>query len=277
MGKRNFRKPPPAITAASIGTSDSGGGAGMQADLLTFAAHGLHGVSVVVAATAQDSLGIAAVEPISPGFIAKQIDAVFPDFRPRAARIGALFDEPRIRAVASGLRRHGAPGVVLDPVLASKAGDRLLARSALPALRRIFPLCTLVTPNIPEAEALAGMRIRSDSDRRLAAGLIADMGSAAVLLKGGHARSAEVRDLLFDGRVFTEFVAPRIRTRATHGTGCTLAAAIAAHLALGRNLEEAVLFAIRYLRAGLERGRFPGRGHGVPDHFPPGSVRKPGR
>jgi hydroxymethylpyrimidine/phosphomethylpyrimidine kinase len=255
MGRKILRKPARVVSAASIGTSDSGGGAGIQADLLTFAAHGVHGVSVIVAATAQDSRRITSVQLLAPGFIAKQFDAVFSDFRPRATRIGALFDETRIRAVASGLRRHRASRVVLDPVLASKAGDRLLARGALAALRRILPLCTLVTPNLPEAEALAGMRIRSDSDRRLAAGLIADMGARAVLLTGG--------------RVFTEFVAPRIRTRATHGTGCTLAAAVTANLALGRDLEEAVLGAIRYLRAGLARGLFPGRGHGVPHRFPP--------
>jgi hydroxymethylpyrimidine/phosphomethylpyrimidine kinase len=141
--------------------------------------------------------------------------------------------------------------------------------TALNSLRRnLLPLCDLVTPNLPEAETLSGIRIRSDADRRLAAGLIAEQGARAVLVKGGHARGSEVRDLLFDGRFFTEFVAPRIRTRATHGTGCTLSAAIAANLALGRDLEEAVLCAIQYLRAGLARGRFAGRGWGIPDHFP---------
>jgi len=136
--------------------------------------------------------------------------------------------------------------------------------------RDLLPLCDLVTPNLPEAEALAGIRIRRDADRRLAAGLIAEQGARAVLVKGGHGRGSAVRDLLFDGRFFTEFVAPRIRTRATHGTGCTLSAAIAANLALGRDLEEAVLCAIQYLRAGLAGGRFPGSGWGVPDHFPSG-------
>jgi hydroxymethylpyrimidine/phosphomethylpyrimidine kinase len=275
MRKPALSKRKRVVSVASIGTSDSGGGAGIQADLLTFAAHGVHGLSVLVAATAQNSRRIAAVERLSGGFIAAQIDAVFSDFRPRATRIGALFDEARVRAVAAGLRRWQAERVVLDPVVAAKSGTRLLSRRALPAVRRLLlPLCDLVTPNLPEAEAMAGMRIRSDGDRRLACGLIADMGAAAVLLTGGHTRSAEVRDLLFDGRVFMEFVAPRIRTRATHGTGCTLAAAIAANLALGRGLEEAVLRAIRYLRAGLESGRFPGRGHGVPDHFPARGARK---
>jgi hydroxymethylpyrimidine/phosphomethylpyrimidine kinase len=274
MSKKDLPKRRP-VSAASIGTSDSGGGAGVQADLLTFAAHGVHGVSVLVAATAQNTRRIAATVALPPRFIAAQIDAVFPDFRPRAVRIGALLDEPQIRAVANGLRRHEARHVVLDPVLAAKSGTRLLSKAALPALRRLLlPRCELVTPNLPEAETLAGMRIRSAADRRLAAGLIADMGASAVLVKGGHGRSPEVRDLLFDGRTFTEFVAPRIPTRATHGTGCTLAAAIAANLALGRSLEQAVLRAIRYLRAGLEHGVFPGLGNGIPDHFPPRAAQK---
>ena len=155
--------------------------------------------------------------------------------------------------------------------MVSTSGARLLSVSGIEALRReLLPRCDLVTPNRPEAETLARMRIRSDGDRRLAAGVIADLGARAVLVKGGHGRGAESRDLLFDGRFFTEFSAPRIRTRATHGTGCVLSAAIAAELALGRDLEDAILRAIAYLRAGLSRGRYPGRGRGVPDRFPPG-------
>ena len=153
-----------------------------------------------------------------------------------------LFDAPRIRTVAAALERHRAKNVVLDPVMVSKSGARLLSKAAIASLRaHLLPLCDLVTPNLPEAEALAGMRIRGDADRRLAAGLIAEHGARAVLIKGGHGRGGAVRDLLFDGRFFTEFVAPRIRTRATHGTGCTLSAAIAANLALGLALEEAIL------------------------------------
>ncbi len=262
---RRFRP----VTALSIATSDSGGGAGIQADLLTFAAHGVHGTTALAAGTAQNSLGVWAIEIFSARFLAKQIDAVFADFHPSAVKIGMLFDAPRIRAVAAGLKRHRARNVVLDPVMVSKSGARLLSKAALESLRRhLLPLCDLVTPNLPEAEALAAIRVRSDADRRLAAGLIAELGARAVLIKGGHARGGTVRDLLFDGRFFTEFVAPRIRTRATHGTGCTLSAAIAANLALGRDLEEAVLCAIQYLRAGLARGRFPGKGWGIPDHFP---------
>lgn len=256
------------VSAVSIAASDSGGGAGIQADLLTFAAHGVYGATVIAAATAQNTLGVTAVETLSTGFLRRQIDAVFEDFRPRAVKIGMLFDRPRIRVVAAGLERHRARNVVLDPVMVSKSGARLLSKTALSSLAGdLLPRCDLVTPNLPEAEALAGMRIRSGADRRVAAGVIADLGARAVLVKGGHRRGAEVRDLLFDGRFFTEFVAPRIATRATHGTGCTLSAAIAANLALGRSLEDAIVGAIVYLRAGLEHGLFPGRGHGVPDHL----------
>jgi hydroxymethylpyrimidine/phosphomethylpyrimidine kinase len=181
-----------------------------------------------------------------------------------------LFDTPRIRAVARGLHRHRAVNVVLDPVMVAKSGARLLARPAVASLKRtLLPLCDLVTPNLPEAATLSGLSVASASDRRVAAGAIADLGARSVLIKGGHGRGSEVRDLLFDGRFFTEFVAPRIRTRATHGTGCTLSSAIAANLALGQSLEEAVLAGIQYLRAGLSRGIFPGGGFGVPDHFPP--------
>lgn len=257
------------VTALSIATSDSGGGAGIQADLLSFAAHRVHGTTALAAGTAQNSLGVLGVETFSARFLAKQIDAVFEDFHPRAVKVGMLFDAPRIRTVAAALERHHAKNVVLDPVMVSKSGARLLSKAALGSLRRhLLPLADLVTPNIPEAEALSGIRIRGAADRHEAAGLIAELGARAVLIKGGHARGIEVRDILFDGRFFTEFVSPRIRTRATHGTGCTLSAAIAANLALGLALEDAILASIQYLRAGLARGLFPGKGWGVPDHFP---------
>ena len=263
-----MRKRLPA--AVSIATSDSGGGAGIQADLLTFAAHGVYGATVLAAGTAQNTRAVTGIETFSVPFLAKQIDAVFSDLRPSAVKIGMLFDAPRVRAVARGLRKHRARNIVLDPVMVAKSGARLLARSATASLKReLLPLCDLATPNLPEAAALSGLPVRTSADRRVAAGAIADLGPRAVLLKGGHGRGGEVRDLLFDGRFFTEFVAPRIRTRATHGTGCTLSSAIAANLALGKSLEDAILEAIQYLRAGLSRGLFPGRGYGIPDHFPP--------
>jgi hydroxymethylpyrimidine/phosphomethylpyrimidine kinase len=260
------RRPPSALTIAS---SDSGGGAGIQADLLTFAAHGIHGTTVLAAGTAQNTREMTAIETFSPRFLRRQLDAVFSDFRPRAVKIGMLFGTPQVRAVAAGLSHWKAFNVVLDPVMVAKSGTRLLSRGALSSLeRQLLPLADLVTPNLPEAEVLAGIRVRTEADRRLAAGIIADLGPRAVLIKGGHSRGKEVRDLLFDGHCFTVFAAPRLRTRASHGTGCTLSSAIAANLALGRRLDESVERAIAYVRAGLREGLFPGRGFGVPDHFP---------
>jgi hydroxymethylpyrimidine/phosphomethylpyrimidine kinase len=262
------------VCAVTVAASDSGGGAGIQADLLTFAAHGVYGATVLTAGTAQNTTGVTGIEPLSTAFLRKQIDAVFSDLAPAAVKIGVLLDAPRIRAVAGGLRRWKARNVVLDPVMVSKSGRRLLSRLALGSLKRdLLPLCDLVTPNLPEAEALAGMRIRSEADRRVAAGVIADLGPRAVLIKDGHGRGGQVRDLLFDGSFFTVFEAPRIRTRATHGTGCTLSSAIAANLALGRPLDDAILRAIAYLRAGLARGIFPGRGFGVPGCFQRAAAR----
>jgi hydroxymethylpyrimidine/phosphomethylpyrimidine kinase len=257
--------------AVSIATSDSGGGAGIQADLLTFAAHGVYGATILAAGTAQNTRAVTGIETFPSRFLTQQIDAVFSDLRPAAVKIGMLFDAPRIEAVARGLRRHRARNVVLDPVMVSKSGARLLARPAAKSLvRDLLPLCDLVTPNLPEAAALTRLPVSSNADRRVAAGALADLGARAVLVKGGHGRGNEVRDLFFDGRFFTEFVSPRVRTRATHGTGCTLSSAIAANLALGKRMDEAILAAVQYLRAGLENGLFPGKGFGVPNHFPPG-------
>ena len=256
------------VCAVTIAASDSGGGAGIQADLLTFAAHGVYGATVLVAATAQNTRGIRGIERLSLSIIREQMDAVFPDLSPSAVKIGALLDERRVRAVAEGLRRHRAKNVVLDPVMIAKSGTRLLSGAAVKALAgELFPLCALVTPNIPEAEAICGIRIASEADRREAALAIAAFGAAAVLIKGGHARGGRVSDLLYDGRRFREFVNPRISTRATHGTGCTLSSAIAANLALGRGLGDSVRRAIDFVRAGLKRGVFPGRGRGTSGHF----------
>ncbi|HKA37376.1 MAG TPA: bifunctional hydroxymethylpyrimidine kinase/phosphomethylpyrimidine kinase [Thermoanaerobaculia bacterium] len=253
------------ITAVTIAASDSGGGAGIQADLLTFAAHGLHAATVLVAVTAQDTSRIYSMEPLSPSIIRRQMDAVFPDLRPSAVKIGALYDEARVRAVAAGLERHRARNVVLDPVLAAKGGRRLLVPAAVRALtRELFPLCDLVTPNLPEAESLSGIRIRDDASRRDAARALAAAGAKAVLVKGGHFAGEAVTDLLFDGKSFFEFRGKRRKTRATHGLGCTLSSAIAANLALGSPLKDAVRLGIEYLRAALDRGIFPGRGCGTP-------------
>ena len=256
------------VCAVSIATSDSGGGAGIQADLLTFAAHRVYGATILVAATAQNTTGIAAIYKLPMDFLVEQIDAVFSDFKPQAVKIGALLDAPRIRAVAAGLKRWRAKNVVLDPVIEAKSGTPLLSRDALASVKRyLLPLCDLATPNIPEAEAISGLRIRTDTDRREAARSIASLGAKAVLITGGHASGQDVTDLLFDGKRDLPIEHPRIATRATHGTGCTLSSAIAANLALGHDLHRSVRLAIRYVRAGLKRGVYPGRGWGVGDHF----------
>ena len=265
-------------TAVSIAGSDSGGGAGIQADLLTFAAHGVWGATVVVAGTAQNTRGVVSVEPFSPRFVGWQIDAVFPDFAPAAVKIGMLYGAPHVRAVASGLRRHRAKNVVLDPVLASTGGFSLLTEDGVRALRRdLLPLCDLVTPNREEAARLAGMSSpRTEDDLALAARKIADLGARAVLVTGGDAAGGRIRDLLWHRGSLRVFERRRIATRATHGTGCTLSSAIAANLALGFGLEEAVSRAIRYVRAALTRGIYPGGGAGTPGRLTPSTSSRTG-
>ncbi|MEO8349057.1 MAG: bifunctional hydroxymethylpyrimidine kinase/phosphomethylpyrimidine kinase [Acidobacteriota bacterium] len=259
------------MTAVSIAGSDSGGGAGVQADLLTFAAHGVHAATVVVAGTAQNTRGVLAVEAFSPRFVAAQIDAVFSDLAPAAVKIGMLFGPRHVRAVAAGLRRHGAGNVVLDPVLASTGGVPLLSPAGIRALQtELLPLCDVVTPNLEEAAVLAGFAVETPDESRRAARKISTLGPRAVLVKGGHGPGERIVDVLWTGRRFRVFEARRLPTAATHGTGCTLSAAIVANLALGHGLEGAVERAIRYLRASLRRGYFPGGGDGVPGHRPSG-------
>jgi hydroxymethylpyrimidine/phosphomethylpyrimidine kinase len=271
MPRRPARIQPPAAVAVTIAASDSSGGAGIQADLAVFAAHGVYGGSVVTAVTAQSTRGVVATEVLPAAFVARQLEAVLPDLAPRAVKVGALGNAAIVRAVARCLtrrRRFVGPGV-LDPVLASKDGSPLLARSGIPALLRdLFPLCLLVTPNLPEAEALAGIAIRDEGDRRLAAGILADRGAAAVLVKGGHGRGPVVDDLLFDGRRFRGFRRARIPGRPLHGTGCALSAAIAANLALGGGLVDSVEEALHYLERAMANPLFPGRGRGVPAAIP---------
>lgn len=259
------------ITAVSIAGSDSGGGAGIQGDLLTFAAHGVHGATVVVAGTAQNTRGVVAVEAFSPRFVAAQIDAVFSDLSPAAVKVGMLFGPAHVRAVAAGLRRHGACNVVLDPVLSSTGGVSLLSPAGLRALAKdLLPLCDLVTPNLEEAAVLAGFAVKTPDEARHAARKISSLGARAVLVKGGHGRGYRVVDVLWTGKRFRVFEGRRIATEAIHGTGCVLSSAIAANLALGSGLEGAVERAIRYLRAALRRGYFPGAGVGVPGRPPRG-------
>jgi hydroxymethylpyrimidine/phosphomethylpyrimidine kinase len=255
------------VSAVTIAGSDSGGGAGIQADLLTFAAHGVYGATVVVAGTAQNTRGIVSVAPFPARFVAEQLDAVLPDLAPRAVKIGMLYDAARVRAVSSALARYRLQNVVVDPVFRASSGATLLSPGGVRELcRTLLPLADLVTPNVDEAARLAGMEIATESDRQEAARRIERIGPRAVLITGGHGAADRVRDLLWDGRRFREFEHRRIATAATHGTGCTLSAAIAANLALGRGLDDAIGRGIRYVTAALRRGVFPGKGVGTPGH-----------
>ena len=259
------RGPPSVLTIAG---SDSSGGAGVQADLKTYAALGVYGTSVITALTAQNTLAVTGVLEIAPEFVAAQIDAVVTDIRPDAVKTGMLANTAIVQVVAAKVKEHGLPNVVVDPVMVSKTGARLLAEDAVAALcRELFPLAEVVMPNIPEAETLTGNRIASLADVRSAAERVAAMGPRAVVITGGHADGDIVTDILYDGADFHQFSGPRIETVSTHGTGCTFASAVAAYLALGRPLSEAVRQAREYVEGALRNARPIGRGNGPLDHF----------
>jgi hydroxymethylpyrimidine/phosphomethylpyrimidine kinase len=261
---------PRPFVALTIAGSDSGGGAGIQADLKTFAAHGVYGTSALTAVTAQNTVEVTAVAEISPDVVGAQIDAVALDIGVDAAKTGMLSSRPIIEVVAAKLEDHGIERVVVDPVMVAKSGARLLDPDAVSSLaRRLLPRALVVTPNLPEAEALVGFPVEDGDEEavRRAARLLADMGARAVLVKGGHGTGSESVDLLYASGRFRSYRAPRIETTRTHGTGCTFSAAIAAGLARGLELERAVERAKSYVTAALQRGIAIGRGHGPVDHF----------
>lgn len=258
--------------ALTIAGSDSSGGAGIQADLKTFAAHQVYGASVIVALTAQNTTAVTAIHPVPADFVAAQLDAVFDDLKVDAVKIGMLATAELIETVADGLERHSAKNIVLDPVMIAASGGRLLQEDAIEALkRRLLPLCTIVTPNLPEAAALLGtaMAETEDAAAEQAEALLA-LGPATVLVKGGHGTGDDSVDILIgrDGRR-ERLVAPRIATQNTHGTGCTLSSAIASGLAHGIALNEAVALAKRYISAAIAASDAVkvGRGHGPVHHF----------
>jgi hydroxymethylpyrimidine/phosphomethylpyrimidine kinase len=252
--------------ALTIAGSDSGGGAGIQADLKTFSAFHVFGMSVLTAITAQNSVGVHGVFDLPPSFVAAQLDAVLDDFGTDAIKIGMLSSSAIIDAVAARLERAAAP-IVLDPVMIAKSGDPLLKDDARETLaRRLVPLAQVVTPNLPEAAALAGMTVETEPEMEEAARRIHRLGARHVLVKGGHLHDT-ANDLLFDGAGFTRFPGPRIASASTHGTGCTLSSAIAAGLAHGQPLEHAVREAKAYVTATIRGGFQPGRGVGVLRHF----------
>ena len=257
--------------AVTIAGSDSGGGAGIQADLKTFSALGVYGASVIAALTAQNTKGVTGIHDVPPDFVTAQIDAVFSDLKVGAVKLGMLSNAAVIAAVADGLERYRQSNVVLDPVMVATSGDRLLKPDAVDILRkRLIPAALVVTPNLPEAAALLDTSIATDEAamRQQGERLLA-LGAEAVLMKGGHAEGAESVDLLVERNGVTRLVSPRFNTKNTHGTGCTLSSAIAAGLAQGLPLADATRAAKSYVATAIAASdRLSiGQGHGPVHHF----------
>jgi hydroxymethylpyrimidine/phosphomethylpyrimidine kinase len=257
--------------ALTIAGSDSSGGAGIQADLKTFSACGVYGASVITALTAQNTRGVTAIHDVPPAFVTQQIDAVFSDLAVDAVKIGMLSQPAVIEAVAAGLDRYRPRFVVLDPVMVATSGDRLLTAEASDVLCRVLlPRATIITPNLPEAAALLDAApAQTEAAMREQGKQLLTLGTGAVLIKGGHAEGAESIDLLIEANGETRFAAPRIETRNTHGTGCTLSSAIAAGLAKGLDLATAVRAAKQYVTGAIDAARalHIGGGHGPVHHF----------
>ena len=257
--------------AVTIAGSDSGGGAGIQADLKTFSALGVYGASVITALTAQNTRGVTGIHDVPPDFITAQIEAVFSDLAVNAVKIGMLSRPAAIETVAAGLDRYGQHTVVLDPVMVAASGDRLLAPEAIDVLRRVLiPRALVITPNLPEAAALLDAPIaRNETEMREQGERLLALGPRAVLVKGGHGSGAESVDLLIEPTAFVRLAADRIATQNTHGTGCTLSSAIAAGLAKGLGLTEAVGAAKTYVTDALAAANRIkiGSGHGPTHHF----------
>ena len=251
-----------------VAGSDSGGGAGIQADIKAVMALGGYAATAVTALTAQNTVGVHGVLPVPPHFVRQQIDAVLDDIGADAAKTGMLGSAEVVEAVAAALRQRGSPvPLVVDPVMVAKGGARLLDDPAVAALRRdLLPLAALLTPNVPEAEALTGLAIADHAAARRAAQALLDLGAAAVLLKGGHLDGAVVRDILATSAGLEVIESPRVDTRHTHGTGCTLASAVAAGLAQGMTLLDAVRRGTAYVHAAILAAPGFGAGHGPLGH-----------
>ncbi|GHS95202.1 hydroxymethylpyrimidine/phosphomethylpyrimidine kinase [Synergistales bacterium] len=258
----------------TIAGSDCSGGAGIQADIKTFSAHGLFGMSVVISVVAENTSRVISIQDISSGVIADQMDAIFEDIEVSAIKVGMLSGIECMKAVAVKLRQYKPaltchPGVVVDPVMYAKNGCALMAPDSIDTLiSEIIPLADVLTPNIPEAEKIAGLTIKNLSDMELAARRVYTLGETglAVLVKGGHA-SGEATDVLFDGASFSYFNAPRVDTKNTHGTGCTMSSAIASNLALGFTVKESVARAKVYVTTAIKHSLSIGKGNGPTHHF----------
>ncbi len=254
--------------ALTIAGSDSGGGAGIQADLKTFHAFGVFGTSAITAITVQNTLGVTGVHAVPPDIVRAQIHAVASDLAPAACKTGMLADRALVAAVAEAIRTERLPGFVLDPVMVATSGDRLLDTDAETSIADLLlPLCSLVTPNLYEASILTGEPVGDEAGMRRAAEALVRRGAAAALVKGGHLEGGPVVNILYDGRRFTAWTKARIESRNTHGTGCTLSAAITAGLALGRPLHDAVDAALEWVHRAIESAPGLGAGHGPLNHF----------
>ena len=257
----------PIYKALTIAGSDSGAGAGIQADLKTFAAFGIYGTSVITAITAQNTVGVTKILELPADLVAAQLDAVVEDIGAQALKTGMLANSAIIEIVAEKIREHRLRNLVVDPVMVAKGGDLLLRPEAIEALRsRLIPLAVIVTPNLPEAEQLTGIPGSRLQDIKESARRIIAMGARSVVIKGGH-RKGPATDIFYDGKKFRELSAPRVRTPNTHGTGCTFSAAIAAGLAKGEKLENAVVQAKRYITQAIRKGFPIGAGHSPVHHF----------
>ncbi|MGD8278757.1 MAG: bifunctional hydroxymethylpyrimidine kinase/phosphomethylpyrimidine kinase [Gemmatimonadota bacterium] len=260
--------------ALTIAGSDSGGGAGIQADLKTFHQFGVFGTSAIVALTAQNTRGVTAVHPVPLDIVRAQLDALAVDLPPTAIKTGMLATAPLVEEVARGLERHRFPHYVCDPVIIATSGDRLLDADAVATVRsRLVPLAALVTPNLAEAALLVDEPVETVSQMESAGAALVRQGAAAALVKGGHLNTGEVAEEMVDVLVTTDgirhFRHPRVATTSTHGTGCTLSAAVAAGLALGRSIEQAAADASDFVHRALASAPGLGDGHGPLNHFAP--------
>lgn len=269
------RKEKPLYKVLSIAGSDTGGGAGIQADIKTITALGGYATTVITALTAQNTLGVQSIFEIPASFVSQQIDAIMTDIGTDAVKTGMLLNKGIVDVVSLKIKEHNIKHVVVDPVMISKNGKRVLSIDAVNALTsQLFPLSSLVTPNIPEAEYLSDMRIKSLSDAEEAAKCIHQLGPQNVLIKGGHAgiswdmkNEGKVIDILYDGKTFEYIEGEYIPTKNTHGTGCTYASAIATCLAKGSGLKEAVVQAKKFVTESIRKSFNPGKGYGTLDQF----------
>jgi hydroxymethylpyrimidine/phosphomethylpyrimidine kinase len=253
--------------ALTIAGSDSGAGAGIQADLKTFAALGVYGASVLTAITAQNTVGVTKIVDLESAMVGAQIDAVMQDIGTNALKTGMLSNAAIIQTVTAKIKQYRLSNLVVDPVMVATSGDLLLKKNAVAALRnRLVPLASIITPNIAEAEALTGLELNRSAAIEEAARRIVALGARSVVIKGGH-RRGPATDLFYDGKHFRELRAPRIRTRHTHGTGCTFSAAITAYLAKGRNIESAVMLAKKFITEAIRQSFAIGAGHSPVHHF----------